>query len=407
MAVPNIFANVPGGSNIQLVELDQNFAYLATSPTLTSLTLLGTLTVGGAATFNNTTIFNGPIKIGPNTVTPTGVTGTGKIVLSDGPLLNSPLLNSPIFSNANLGTPSAGNLQNCTNLPISTGVSGLGAGVAAALSNAPDTAGGFVTYSSNTMVPTGAVFYFAAAAAPAGYLVCDGASYATATYPDLFAITGYTFGGAGATFNVPNLTGQFVRGVGGNSAALGVTQADSIGAHNHGITDPGHTHAVTDPGHQHNLNDPLHTHATNDPGHTHTVTDPGHTHNITDAGHAHGITDPGHTHTLTSRNAGTAGLGGGTVMEQVLPYDVSASNVTGVTINTNTTGIINLSNTTGVTNAVNTTGFQVFPQFSGVTCDPINTGITNNSNATGITVNNTGGVETRPTNVALLPCIKY
>ena len=47
-------------------------------------------------------------------------TGTGTIVRSVSPTLTTPVL----------GTPSAGNLASCTNLPISTGVSGLGTGVA-------------------------------------------------------------------------------------------------------------------------------------------------------------------------------------------------------------------------------------------------------------------------------------
>lgn len=47
-------------------------------------------------------------------------TGTGDVVRATGPSLSAP----------NLGTPASGTLTNCTGLPISTGVSGLGAGVA-------------------------------------------------------------------------------------------------------------------------------------------------------------------------------------------------------------------------------------------------------------------------------------
>jgi hypothetical protein len=46
-----------------------------------------------------------------------------------------------------LGTPSSGTLTNATGLPISTGVSGLGAGVAAALAIAPGTGAGFALLS--------------------------------------------------------------------------------------------------------------------------------------------------------------------------------------------------------------------------------------------------------------------
>lgn len=47
-----------------------------------------------------------------------------------------------------LGTPSSGTLTNCTDLPVSTGVSGLGVGVATAAGNAVNGSGGLITYSS-------------------------------------------------------------------------------------------------------------------------------------------------------------------------------------------------------------------------------------------------------------------
>jgi len=62
------------------------------------------------------------------------VTGSGGIVLATSPVLTTP----------NLGTPSAATLTNATGLPISTGVSGLGTGVATALGVAVGSAGAFV-----------------------------------------------------------------------------------------------------------------------------------------------------------------------------------------------------------------------------------------------------------------------
>jgi hypothetical protein len=50
-----------------------------------------------------------------------GSTGTGKLVFATSPTLVTPLL----------GTPTSGVLTNCTGLPIASGVSGLGANVAA------------------------------------------------------------------------------------------------------------------------------------------------------------------------------------------------------------------------------------------------------------------------------------
>jgi hypothetical protein len=38
---------------------------------------------------------------------------------------------------------------------------------------------------------------------PAGWLVCNGADVSTATYPALFALLGYTYGGSGGSFTLP------------------------------------------------------------------------------------------------------------------------------------------------------------------------------------------------------------
>jgi microcystin-dependent protein len=45
--------------------------------------------------------------------------------------------------------------------------------------------------------------------APIGWLRCDGASYNTSYYPELFDRIGYSFGGSGSSFNVPNQISSF------------------------------------------------------------------------------------------------------------------------------------------------------------------------------------------------------
>ena len=45
----------------------------------------------------------------------------------------------------------------------------------------------------------------------AGWLLCDGSSYSTTDYPDLFAVIQYTYGGSGDNFNVPNYQGMFLQ----------------------------------------------------------------------------------------------------------------------------------------------------------------------------------------------------
>lgn len=63
--------------------------------------------------------------------------------------------------------------------------------------------------------PAGTFNYFCNVTAPIGYLECNGQSVSTATYPELFNAIGYLYGGAGASFNVPDLRGEFIRGAAG------------------------------------------------------------------------------------------------------------------------------------------------------------------------------------------------
>lgn len=68
----------------------------------------------------------------------TDETGTGALVFANTPTLVTPIL----------GTPTSGTLTNCTGLPISTGVSGLGTGVATAAAAAVNGSAGFITYAT-------------------------------------------------------------------------------------------------------------------------------------------------------------------------------------------------------------------------------------------------------------------
>uniref|UniRef100_UPI0011E6A9A4 tail fiber protein n=1 Tax=Campylobacter concisus TaxID=199 RepID=UPI0011E6A9A4 len=64
---------------------------------------------------------------------------------------------------------------------------------------------------------------------PAGFLIADGRSLKKAEYTELFDVIGYTYGGSGENFNLPNFAdGKFMRSIGGNAAGLGVVQQDAI-----------------------------------------------------------------------------------------------------------------------------------------------------------------------------------
>ena len=63
------------------------------------------------------------------------------------------------------------------------------------------------------------------AAAPSGYLLCDGSAVSRTTYAELYVITGDTYGaGNGSTtFNVPQLQGKTPQGYDGNTYNLAAT----------------------------------------------------------------------------------------------------------------------------------------------------------------------------------------
>ena len=101
-------------------------------------------------------------------------------------------------------------------------------------------------------IRAGTVNYFANTATPIGYLACAGQTISTTQYPELFTAIGYTYGGSGAVFNVPDLRGEFIRGADmgrGVDAArvLGSLQIDDFKSHNHQLASKIITSGTTGP----------------------------------------------------------------------------------------------------------------------------------------------------------------
>jgi phage-related tail fiber protein len=105
--------------------------------------------------------------------------------------------------------------------------------------------GGDNQHPAGSLVPAGAVLPFAMSTAPSGWLECNGAAVSRATYADLFAAIGSTYGSGNGTttFNLPDLRGEFIRGWShGRSGvdtgrAIGTAQTDAVKDHTHDIPD--------------------------------------------------------------------------------------------------------------------------------------------------------------------------
>lgn len=97
------------------------------------------------------------------------------------------------------------------------------------------------------IVPSGVIQQYAGTTAPAGYLLCNGASFSSVTYGDLASVVGDTYGThSGTTYYLPNLQTRVPVGkaASGTFATLGATggaethtlTSAQIAAHSHGLT---------------------------------------------------------------------------------------------------------------------------------------------------------------------------
>jgi microcystin-dependent protein len=98
------------------------------------------------------------------------------------------------------------------------------------LNDLADALGPILSVGDNTFGnPIGTIIDFAGINVPSGYLECNGASYATAQYPDLFNVIGYAWGGSAPNFNVPDLRRKTTIGAGGTSTTTIGNAVGSVG----------------------------------------------------------------------------------------------------------------------------------------------------------------------------------
>jgi hypothetical protein len=85
-------------------------------------------------------------------------------------------------------------------------------------------------------IPSGTVLHLAGSTVPSGYLAADGAAHSIDQYYKLYIALGgisSPYGQTTTLFNVPNLSGQFIRSLGEPGRYIGTVQDSAIKAHGH------------------------------------------------------------------------------------------------------------------------------------------------------------------------------
>ena len=101
-----------------------------------------------------------------------------------------------------------------------------------------------------SIVPVGAIQMYGAASAPSGWLLCDGGSVSTTIYSKLFSIIGYSYGGAGTNFNVPDLRSRIELGMGSGAGLTSRNLNDNGGVETVTLVSnniPSHLHSIDIP----------------------------------------------------------------------------------------------------------------------------------------------------------------
>ena len=176
--------------------------------------------------------------------------------------------------------------------------------------------------------PAGVVVPWPSTTPPTDWLLCDGSQANKNTYPSLFAVIGYTYGGSSPSnlFNLPNLSGRVVVGRNASDASF-----DALGE-----TGGSKTHTLT------TSEIPSHTHAGESHSHATTTT--------SEAG--------SHSHTISTNSAGTHGHNSSIGSGGSHSHGGNTTNTGGHSHSHSRIGSLNSANVAAGTNALRATGFN-------------------------------------------------
>ncbi|WP_452600606.1 phage tail protein [Pontimicrobium sp. MEBiC06410] len=92
---------------------------------------------------------------------------------------------------------------------------------------------------TGVIMPVGSIIQFAGTKAPEGWLLCDGSTHQkSGSKGELFKVVGYTYGGSGNNFKVPDLRSTFPMGANAAVAAEKVGKKGNPDQHSHKVNPP-------------------------------------------------------------------------------------------------------------------------------------------------------------------------